>query len=110
MNMQPDDSGLQPGKNELPDEDIVYIWSPDPYPVLAGLIIFASLYLFPIFPLPPPSRGHLTLATIVMDGSYGLYSWSPILILTFVLGWGAAIGLVIYGLVNKKPVLDFDRR
>ena len=107
--MQPDDPLQQPGKKELPDEDVVYIWSPDPYPVLAGLIIFASIYFLPLFPLPPPSRGYLTLAMIVMDGSYGMYSWSPILILTFVLGWGAALGLVIYGLVNKRPVLDFDR-
>ncbi len=107
--MQPDDLLQQPGKKELPDEDIVYIWSPDPYPVLAGLIIFASIYFVPLFPLPPPSRGSLTLATIVMDGSSGPYSSGPVLLLTFVLGWGVAIGLVIYGLINKRPVLDFER-
>ncbi len=97
---------------EIPDTgdpDISMVWSPDPYPVVLGLCILASIYLLPVFPVPLPTTRFLTLSGAIANAPAGSYLPGPMLLLTFWLGWGAAIGLVIYGLVSKKPDLSFKK-
>jgi hypothetical protein len=104
--------GEPAGGQEIPDTgntDLPRVWSPDPYPVVLGLCILTSIYLLPVFPVPAPATQFLTLADIVANGSSGSYSWNPMLHLTFWLGWGVSLGLVIYGLVSKKPGFSFKK-
>lgn len=91
------------------DPDLPRVRSPDPYPIVIGLCIIGSMYLFPFFPAPVPSAGSFTLADIAAGGYAGLFPWSPMLLLTFILGWGASIALIAQGLMSTKPDLPFEK-
>ncbi|PKL64083.1 MAG: hypothetical protein CVV32_10520 [Methanomicrobiales archaeon HGW-Methanomicrobiales-3] len=92
----------------MQDEDITYTWSPDPFPVLIGIIVVASMYLFPLFPVPGRIGSPLTLAAIAMGEFAPPFPQNFLYLLALIMGWGVAIGLLIYGLVNKKPDLSFE--
>jgi hypothetical protein len=89
-------------------DDIPRIRSPDPYPVAVGILIIVSIYFFPIFPAPAPATGTFTLADIVTGGYSHLFPWSPMLIITFVIGWIGALAFIAAGLLNTRPDLSFE--
>jgi len=100
------------GRSEIAnreDLDLPRVRSPDPYPIAIGLCIIGSMYLFPFFPAPAPSTGSFTLADIAVGGYAGLFPWNPMLLLTFILGWGASIALITQGLLSTKPDLSFGK-
>ncbi len=101
----PDDwEGLQaPQTNDIPR-----IRSPDPYQVVIGLVIIASIYFFPLFPAPAPATGSFTLADIVTGGYSHLFPWNPMLIITFVIGWIVGLAFIAAGLLNTRPDLSFE--
>jgi len=89
-------------------EDLTYIWSPDPFPVLIGIIVVASMYLIPLFPVPGRIGTPITLAAIAIGEFAPPFPQNFLYLLTFVLGWVVAIGIAFYGLINKKPDLSFE--
>lgn len=96
------DTGPEP--DELPR-----VRSPDPYPIATGLCIIASIYLFPVFPAPGFIGAPLTLAALAVGDSALPFSGNFLYLTSFIMGWGVAIGLVVYGLANTKPDISFER-
>lgn len=97
------------GTQVIMDKDLTYTWSPDPYPVLIAVIIVASMYLFPLFPVPGRIGSPLTLAAIAMGEFAPPFPGNLLYLLTLIMGWGVAIGLAVYGLANKKPDLLLEK-
>jgi hypothetical protein len=92
------------------DPDIRYVWSPDPYPVLIGAGILVSMYLIPVFPVPGGRPGVvITFAQFVTSCGTPPLSCTVIQSITFWIGWGISVCLIIYGLLSKKPDLSFER-
>jgi hypothetical protein len=98
---------VRPGHDD-PDP-ILRIRSPEPIPVLIGLCIVASMYLFPLFSPPRKIGSPLTLADLAVGGSAAPFPGNLLYLISFIMGWGVAIGLVAFGLLNTKPDLSFER-
>lgn len=98
-----------PGPHGGKSENLTYTRSPDPLPVLIGGIIVASMYLFPLFPVPGRIGSPLTLAAIAMGEFAPPFPQNFLYLLTLIMGWVVAIGLAVYGLMNTKPDLSFEK-
>ena len=90
-------------------ESIATVRKPDPYPVLVGIVLLASIYLLPLFPSPVSGGTALTLADAVGRCPADPGSCSLILSVTFWLGWGVSLCLILAGIFSRSPDLSWKR-
>ena len=99
----------EPLPNNAANREIPYIRKPDPYPVLVGIVLLASIYLLPFFPSPVSGGAALTLADAVGRCPADPGSCSLMLSVTFWLGWGVSLCLILAGIFSRSPDLSWKK-
>lgn len=85
------------------------LWRPDPYPVIIGILLLASIYLFPVFPPQVSGGPALTLAESVGRCTDLPGSCSLMQSVTFWMGWGVSLCLIIAGIFSRSPDLSWRK-
>lgn len=102
--------GIKIEKTQLPPPTITIVkkefpFQPKPLFIIAGIIAITIPYLLPIHTLHYPDGQNTTVTTAAAISACSMPGWNcgPYIGIAFYLLWIIGLGLIVFGIFQKKP-------